>query len=259
VALPYGPLCNYRPAVVSYGTRAPWNGTPPWNKPCHGTTATPTNTPTPTTNHGVPRGSPEWATWHPFFHQPELDTCRDLIGPPVCHVDRRTIHASLCRDATSVMTSPGATCHPVSGDTCHLDIGHSPAKNAKSACHVALSGAATCPMYGPATSCHVSRADWPTSSYGRHVNADVILPRHCTDRHVSSSCAATCRLLIGPRQLYGLPRVTVRPRVHVPRVTVRTDTCLYGLYGQVQSASQNLPVWLFGQKAISSSYGLRLR
>jgi hypothetical protein len=72
----------------------------------------------------------------------------------------------------------------------------------------------------------------------------IVLPRHCTDRHVSSSCAATslygihvstvrsatCRLLVGPRQLYGLPRVaSTMYHLHLPRVLYGLPRQLYGL------------------------------
>jgi hypothetical protein len=80
--------------------------------------------------------------------------------------------------------------------------------------HVSCTEAATCPV----------RTD-TSALYG--------LPRVAFPIcHVSSSPSATCRLLVGPRQLYG-PATSA----------VRTDTCLYGLYGQVQSASK---ICLFG-------------
>jgi hypothetical protein len=47
-------------------------------------------------------------------------------------------------------------------------------------------------------------------------------------------------------------------RTDLPRVLYELTCVMYGLYGQVQSASKILHVWLGGQNVISSPYGLRL-
>jgi hypothetical protein len=98
--------------------------------------------------------------------------------------------------ATSSADIIHATCHPSSGDTCHLRIGPSVHRKVQNcmpcvtpwSCHVSLHGPATCPIW----TCHVSCTDLPCVLYGM------------------------------TRVMYGL----------------------YGLYGQVQSASKK--VCLFG-------------
>jgi hypothetical protein len=109
----------------------------------------------------------------------------------------RTIHV-ISRATYELLTSSRATCHPSSGDTCHLGIG----PTVRPKCQNCLTRVTL-------WCCHVSCTD---------------LPRHRTD----------------------LPRVSPGPATSPVRtchgpVTCRTDLTrvLYGLYGQVQSASQN--------------------
>jgi hypothetical protein len=105
----------------------------------------------------------DWATWH-LNHQPKHTTCQLLIGPHVCHVN---CHTATCQSACfpvslpycsvslphQLLTSPHATCHPYSGDTCHLGIGPTVRPNVQIclthvvswSCHVS-----------PVWTCHVS-------------------------------------------------------------------------------------------------------
>jgi hypothetical protein len=63
----------------------------------------------------------DWATWH-LTNQPIYATCQLLIGPclPLCQTVILSSHP-----ATSSADVTRATCHPYSGDTCHLWIGSS--------------------------------------------------------------------------------------------------------------------------------------
>jgi hypothetical protein len=84
--------------------------------------------------------------------------------------------------------------------------------------------------------CHPSNGDTCHFQIGQTVLRKC---QKCMTRVTPRSCHVSCT--DRPRMLYGLPRV------------------LYGLYGQVQSASFFLPVWLGEQTSITSPYGLRLR
>jgi hypothetical protein len=146
--------------------------------------------------------------------------------PPYCHVIIRTpLSTAAClprQRATSPADVIRATCHPVSGDTCHFRIGPSTCRKRQNCltrvafrcCHVSCTDPATS-SYGPAT-----------SSYGPATCRPLVLPRHLYG-------PATCRLLMLPRHC-----------TDAATSAVRTGTCLYGLYGQVQSAKSKF--CLFG-------------
>jgi hypothetical protein len=95
-------------------------------------------------------------------------------------------------------------CHPPSGDTCHLGIG----PTVRPKCQICLTRVAF-------RCCHVSCTEPATSSYG----------------------PATCRR----RTCHVSPGAATSPVWTCHMSTCRTDLTrvLYGLYGQVQSASQN--------------------
>jgi hypothetical protein len=68
--------------------------------------------------------------WHPITCQ-RTDTCRHSIGshhPPYCHASspchlpRHSPYAA-SSEPCKLLTSSRATCHPSSGDMCHLGIG----------------------------------------------------------------------------------------------------------------------------------------
>jgi hypothetical protein len=100
----------------------------------------------------------DWATWHPT-NQPQTDTCqtRCRFIQVICHatsLSDTVLHSVTCHIIPTSSHVIRATCHPSSGDTCHLWIGPSVRQKSKSACHMSLPEAATCHLYGPAT-CHL--------------------------------------------------------------------------------------------------------
>ena len=119
--------------------------------------------------HVAPR---EWATWR-FINQLKLDTCQRLIGPRVCHVNRRTatcLSAMLPR-VPAVQPSHLPRQLPYNPVTCHVTC-HTTTCCATSSSvlhsHPATSASvqSNCRLYF-----HVSACYWATS---------------CTDYHVSS-------------------------------------------------------------------------
>jgi hypothetical protein len=136
----------------------------------------------------------DWATWHPITCQPKT-TCQHLIRrlQPIiaCHIitcrtpcqpclssPRRKSYCHVCCVSLSIRQSPchvtchtmlmssRATCHPSSGDTCHLGIGPTVCPKCQNCltrvtaggCHVSCTDLPrvivwTCHMssYGPAT------------------------------------------------------------------------------------------------------------
>jgi hypothetical protein len=108
------------------------------------------------------------ATWQPttgprgtLTNQPKHATCQSSIGPrarAVLPCQFATSASVLSRhSATSAADVTHATCHPYSGDTCHLGIGPVRTPNrtrVKSAATCHLLELATCHLYGPATSAY---------------------------------------------------------------------------------------------------------
>jgi hypothetical protein len=109
----------------------------------------------------------DWATWH-LNHQPKHATCQSVdwptslatCQPPYCHVNlpaTSAMSASILsrHSATSTADVTHATCHPFSGDTCHLGIGPAVRPNAQ----ICLTRVASwsCHMSPvPRQTCHVS-------------------------------------------------------------------------------------------------------
>jgi hypothetical protein len=139
----------------------------------------------------------DWATWH-LYNQPKHDICQLPIGPRAesyCHINLP--HHSPCFPvslATSItvlpshltrklLTSSRATCHPFSGDMCHLGIGPTVRSYAQICltrvtswcCHMSPSGFTTCRLYGPATSTYGHATSVPVQTVRTAQSANFFL------------------------------------------------------------------------------------
>jgi hypothetical protein len=138
----------------------------------------------PLANMGCHVAAHDWATWHLYIPTKHA-TCQLMIRPrptvlphqlatSICSYCLVTLprHSPYCPVilATSAADVTHATCHPFSGDTCHLGIGPTIRPNVQICLpHVITRG---CHM-SPVQTCHVSLYGPATSVYGHATSASV--------------------------------------------------------------------------------------
>jgi hypothetical protein len=100
------------------------------------------------------------ATWH-LFIRPHYATCPNIICPAANELQTAMSALPLSCHVTrprGMLTSACATCHPSSGDTCHLQIGQTTCQKVQKCmtrvtprnCHMSYMNM-PCVLYGPAT------------------------------------------------------------------------------------------------------------